>query len=296
MTGISLCKLKNRGILAISGIDSRSFLQGLISNDIDKVSETRSIYATFLTPQGKYLFDFFISQLDSSLLIECESDRLPDFMKRLRLYTLRADVEIIDRSDALDVIACWGENAAGAAGLENSAGCSNALPGGTICVDPRLAEAGLRAILPAGVSEIDGVEAASTNMGSYDAHRLLLGLPQSGTDLIVDKSILLESGLDELNSIDWEKGCYMGQEVTARSKYRGLVKKRLMPVNIDGPAPLAGAIIMAGDQKAGEMRSSSGGKGIALMRLSYLEDYTEFSVADDPSTTLTPVKPDWANF
>jgi folate-binding protein YgfZ len=296
MANLSSCKLENRGVLAISGPDSRSFLQGLITNDIEKVTETNAIYAAFLTPQGKYMFDFFISQDGDALLIDCERERLADFMKRLRIYKLRADVNVVDRSNDLSVLACWGDDVANAAGLSNEPGSARALGEGTVYVDPRLNHAGLRAVAPTTSSSIEGLKAGAVGQQAYDVHRLSLGLPQSNEDLIVEKSILLESGLDELNSIDWEKGCYMGQEVTARSKYRGLVKKRLMPVKIEGPVPAAGSIIMAGDKQAGEMRSGSGALGIALMRLSYLEEHTAFSVAEAPSTTLTPFKPDWANF
>jgi len=296
MSEITFCKLENRGIIAVSGADSRSFLQGLISNDIEKVSDTTSIYSTFLSPQGKYLFDFFISQSGEDLLIDCEKDRLPDFMKRLRLYKLRADVEVVDRSDDFQVVAIWGDAAIEETGLPLDAGAAKPLPGGTLSVDPRLVDAGLRAVLPAGPTAIDGVSMDEVNFADYDAHRLSLGLPDSSRDLIVDKSTLLECGVDDLNGIDWKKGCYMGQEVTARSKYRGLVKKRLVPIDIDGPAPEAGTLIMAGDKQAGEMRSSAGNKGLALMRLEYLDGDSALISADESSTTLTPRKPGWADF
>jgi len=296
MSEIVFCKLENRGVFSISGADSRGFLQGLISNDIEKVSESKSIYSTFLTPQGKYLFDFFISQLGDELLIDCEKDRLPDFMKRLRLYKLRADVEVLDRSEDFQVMAIWGDGVVEATGLTPKAGAAKPLPGGTLSVDPRLADAGLRAVLPTGTTSIDGLTMSEVDFADYDTHRLTLGLPDSSRDLIVDKSTLLECGIDDLNGIDWKKGCYMGQEVTARSKYRGLVKKRLVPVEVDGPAPEAGTFIMAGDKQAGEMRSSAGDKGLALIKLEFLGDDISLNFADAPSTSLKASKPGWAEF
>jgi len=296
MSIINTCKLENRSILSISGADSRSFLQGLISNDIEKVNENRSIYSTFLTPQGKYLFDFFISQLADELLIDCEAERLGDFMKRLRLYKLRADVVIRDRSDDLQVVAYWGEGVAKAAALAPEAGSAKLALGGTLTVDPRLTEAGLRAVQLKEAGTNATINATLTEFSHYDAHRLALGLPQSSQDLIVDKSTLLECGIDDLNGIDWEKGCYMGQEVTARSKYRGLVKKRLVAVDIEGPLPDAGSVILAGEKQAGEMRSSAGTKGLALIRLEYLDTQTPLSSADNSLTSLMPKKPDWASF
>jgi len=296
MSNITFCKLENRGIIAVSGADSRSFLQGLISNDIEKVSESTAVYSTFLTPQGKYLFDFFISQSGDELLMDCEKDRLPDFMKRLRLYKLRADVEVLDRSENFQVVAIWGDGAIEATGLTPEAGAAKTVTGGTLSVDPRLADAGLRAVLPVGTTSIDGLTMSEVGFTDYDAHRLTLGLPESSRDLIVDKSTLLECGIDDLNGIDWKKGCYMGQEVTARSKYRGLVKKRLVPVEVDGPAPEAGTLIMAGDKQAGEMRSSTGDKGLALIKLEFLGGGIALSVADAPSTSLKASKPEWAEF
>jgi folate-binding protein YgfZ len=217
-------------------------------------------------------------------------------MKRLRMYKLRADVEVTDRRADFTVMAFWGDNVANRGGLENTPGAAKTLSGGTLYVDPRLSNAGLRAVVPAGSSDIDGIETTVSDNSAYEAHRLSLGLPQSGSDLVIDKSILLESGLDELNAIDWDKGCYMGQEVTARSKYRGLVKKRLMPVEISGTAPEPGSFLMAGDKQAGEMRSVCGSRGMALIRLGYLQDHPAFTCADLPGATITPHKPQWANF
>jgi len=293
MANISKTMLTDRAILSVSGPDSREFLQGLISNDIEKVSPTKAIYAAFLTPQGKYLFDFFISQVGDELLIDCERARSADFMKRLRLYRLRAKVEVADRSEAFNVIALWGENAAASCDLAPETGAAMPLTDGVIYVDPRLPDAGLRTVIS---GDNPGIDADDVDITAYDEHRLVLGLPDSSRDLVVDKSILLESGLDDLNGIDWDKGCYMGQEVTARSKYRGLVKKRLVPVNFEGDAPEPGSSIMSGDKNAGEMRSSTNGKGLALMRLEYLESNTPLTSADNPSTILIPDKPDWVSF
>jgi len=293
MANISKTELTDRAILCVSGPDSQDFLQGLISNDIEKVSPEKAIYSAFLTPQGKYLFDFFICQIGDALLIDCERARLADFMKRLRIYKLRANVEVTDRSDELSVIAVWGPDAIAACDLTSETGSVKSITGGVLYVDPRLPEAGLRAVVS---GDILVIEAHGAGLAAYDDHRLGLGLPDSSRDLVVDKSILLESGFDDLNGIDWDKGCYMGQEVTARSKYRGLVKKRLVPVSIDGDAPEPGSSIMNGDKIAGEMRSSAGNKGLVLMRLEYLDSDTPLTSADTPSTTLTPQKPDWASF
>ena len=165
--------------------------------------------------------------------------------------------------------------------------------GGVTYIDPRLAAAGHRALLPRDMAAETLAEFGNpTNANTYDRHRLSLGLPASSRDLIVDKSILLESGFDELNGVDWNKGCYMGQELTARTKYRGLIKKRLIPLHIDGPLPAARTPVMSGDKEVGEIRSVAGDWAMALMRLEHLEA-GKFSVGE---ATATPEIPDWVAF
>ena len=136
-------------------------------------------------------------------------------------------------------------------------------------VDPRLAALGVRCILPRADIRcaLEGTGLAEAGFPAYDRLRLELGVPDGSRDLVPEKSILLESGFDELNGVDWQKGCYIGQELTARTKYRGLIKKRLMPVEIDGPAPAPGTIVTADGREVGEMRSSRDGLGLALLRL-----------------------------
>ncbi len=160
--------------------------------------------------------------------------------------------------------------------------------GWALC-DPRLAEAGIRLILPDSATPPD-----LAPFDTYDYFRLSLGLPDSGRDLLVEKAIPLENGMDELNAIDWDKGCYMGQELTARTRYRGLVRKRLLPVRIDGPAPAADAPILLNDQEVGVMRSSQGDLGLALLRLEKVEAAQKENLSLSSETArLTPFVPDW---
>jgi len=287
--------LDDRGVIAVEGPDAREFMQGLISNDIDKVTPERAIYTALLTPQGKYLFDFFVSQAGDTLLVDCERARLADLQKRLRMYKLRAQVELADRSEHFAVAALWGAEAPAGTGLGSEAGCAKAVEDGTLIIDPRLPEAGMRAVVARSrAAEIlEDLGAAVGDAADYDRHRLGLGLPDASRDLVVDKAILLESGFDELNGVDWKKGCYMGQELTARTKYRGLVKKRLVPVAIDGPAPVPGTPLKAGDREVGEMRSSLETTGLALVRLDAIE---AGEALDADGAALTPLKPKWAAF
>ena len=171
--------------------------------------------------------------------------------------------------------------------------------GGVVYVDPRLAAVGARAVLPAAGAG-DALEAAGLTRedpAGYDALRLAHGLPDGSRDLVVEKAVLLESNFEELNGLDWDKGCYLGQEVTARTKYRGLVRKRLLPVEIEGATPPPDTAVMAGEKEAGRMRSAANGRGLALLRLDAVAAARE---SGTPLTAgaarITPRTPDWANF
>ncbi len=269
----SFALLEERGVLAVGGADARQFLQGLVSNDIDKVGPERAIYAALLNAQGKFLHDFFIAEVEGTLMIDCEGARLGDLKRRLDFFKLRAEVTIEDASDRYAVAVLLGDGPHDSESLRGQEGQGGSFAGGICFVDPRFAGIGARAILPKD-GAADALQAAGFTPATaedYDQARLGYGLPDGSQDLRVEKSLLLESGFEELNGVDWDKGCYVGQELTARTRYRGLVRKRLMPVTIEGPLPPSGTPIMLGGKEAGEMRSGRGQAGIALLRLEMVE-------------------------
>jgi folate-binding protein YgfZ len=287
----SYVALDGRALLAVAGADRAAFLQGLVSNDVTRASPTRAIHAALLTAQGKYLHDFFIAELGETLYLEAEAARLADLKRRLTMYKLRSKVSLAEAPD-LAVVAAFGDGAAEALGLAAEPGAAAPFGGGIAFVDPRLARLGARLWLPA--DRIGGLRErgfAERPFADYDRLRLELGVPDGSRDLEIEKSILLESGFDELNGVDWQKGCYTGQELTARTKYRGLVKKRLLPVRIEGPAPAPGTVLMQGAKEAGEMRSSLGEHGLALVRLEALAGGEPLEAG---GARLIPTKPDWA--
>ena len=290
MPQASFVVLEDRGVIAVSGPDRRAFLQGLVSNDVEKVAPDRAVYAALLTAQGKYLHDFIMAAAGDAIWLDAEAARLADLKRRLSMYRLRAKVAIDDLPD-LAVAAVFGDGAPAALGLPETAGAARAFGEGLAFVDPRLTALGARVILPR--DRIRGALAeaglAETDFAAYDRHRLALGIPDGSRDLVLEKSILLESGFDELNGVDWQKGCYIGQELTARTKYRGLIKKRLFPVRIDGPAPPDTEVTFGG-KDAGEMRSSRDGLGLALLRLDAVAAGQPLSAG---RATLTPMQPDW---
>src|SRR6059058_4933312 len=283
--------LDGRGILAVSGPHRRIFLQGLVSNDVEKVAPDRAVYAALLTAQGKYLHDFIMAAAGDAIWLDAEAARLADLKRRLSMYRLRAKVAIDDLAD-LAVAAVFGEGAREALGLPEQAGAARPFREGLAFVDPRLAALGARVILPRdqirGALESAGL--AETDFAAYDRHRLALGIPDGSRDLVLEKSILLESGFDELNGVDWQKGCYVGQELTARTKYRGLIKKRLFPVRIEGPAPAPGTMVTLDGKDAGELRSVRERLGLALLRLDAVAE--DHALAAD-AAIIVPSQPDW---
>jgi folate-binding protein YgfZ len=295
MTMRSFVALPERGLLVVAGEERVGFLQGLVSNDVAKVGEARAIHAALLTAQGRYLHDFFIAAAGEMLVLDCEAARLPDLQRRLGLFRLRAKVTIAPDTADRAVFAAFGEGAAAGLGLPDEAGAAIPFAGGTAFVDPRLAALGVRVVAPreAAAKALRDAGFAPAAFADWDRLRLLLGVPDGSRDLPVEKAILLESGFDELNGVDWKKGCYIGQELTARTKYRGLVKKRLMPVAIEGAIPAPGTVIRIGDAEAGELRSGRDGIALALLRLDAVASGQALEADGAP---VKPLKPGWANF
>jgi folate-binding protein YgfZ len=246
LTGVTqLSLIPGRAVLAISGADRVSFLNGLVSNDVAQVAPGRAVWAALLTPQGKYLADFFIYADGERLLLECEAGQRDILAQKFLRFRLRANVAIAPAE--FSTYAGWD-------------GAPLALSVGILAPDPRLPEAGWRALTA------DSLTTTAT-FEDWDRHRLALGLPDGTRDLDTEKTVLLEAGFDELNGISWTKGCYMGQELTARTRYRGLLKRRLLPVAADSDLPAHGTPIFSDTREVGEMRSSRGRNGLALLRL-----------------------------
>ncbi len=220
-------QLKNRGLIHIEGADRRAFLQNLITNDVNKLSVTKSLYACLLTPQGKFLHDFFVLEGEGFILLDCEGgERAADLFKRLNMFRLRADVQLsLEESNSVYAIF-------------NASGLG--LP------DPRHPEMGSRSFEKPGLPEKDFEE--------WDSRRIKRVIPDGSRDLIVGTSTMDEAQMDTLNAISYEKGCYIGQELTARMHYRGLGKKHIQCVKLDNLPEKA------------ELRSSCGDIGLALVR------------------------------
>lgn len=290
--------LPDRGVLRITGKDRATFLQGLITNDVEKITPDQGIYAALLSPQGKFQYDLFIvacqdDKGEDSWLLDCDRHRADMLLKRLSLYKLRSDVTIENRSDQFAVCALFGCHPLNILNLPSRAGAAESVRGrGSIFVDPRLSALGMRAILPEDKAQdfFDNQRTTLASVEDYELHRLKLGAPDGSRDVLIDRGVLLECGFDELNAIDWDKGCYMGQELTARTRYRGLVRKRLMPVRIQGDTPAFQSPILQEGKGVGEMRTAVQGWGIAMIRLEALSKPLPFSCGN---ATVIPHIPQW---
>ena len=256
-----LVRLPARGVIAVGGEDRVAFLQGLVSNDVTIAAPGRCVWAALLSPQGKWLADFFIFATPDHLLLDCEVGQIEMVAQRLSRFRLRSRVAIARRDDRA-VFAAWDDSPPPLAGGGWGEGSN---PPAITAPDPRHPESGHRILSPAPLPE-------TATFADWDRHRLSLGLPDGSRDLEPERTVLLEAGFDELNGVSWAKGCYMGQELTARTKYRGLVKRRLVPVHIEGAVPSPGSPILRESTEIGTMRSSCGDLGLALLRLDSLTD------------------------
>ena len=261
--------LEDRSVIVLSGPEARPFLQGLITNDVEKVGPGRAIYAALLTPQGKVLFDFLIAEGDGALMLDCRRDSRDALIKRLMSYRLRTKVQIEAR-----------EQLAVLAGLTGTPAIR-----GVTFPDPRLPALGHRTI--GTVAEIpDG----TVKTEAYQAHRLQLGVPEAG-DFGSDRMFALDADLDELHAVDFEKGCYVGQELTARMKHRGTARKRLLVVTGAATLPATGELRSNG-RGIGELISTYGQRGFALVRLDRLEEAMGTDI-DAGGVRVAVTKQDW---
>ncbi len=253
--------LAERGVVAVTGEDRVAFLQGLVSND---VAGAGPVWAALLTPQGKWFADFLVVPMPDRLLLDLPREDAGPVAERLSRFRLRSRVTLADVSEGWTIEAGW----------------DSAVPDDGFA-DPRLPALGWRRIVARG--------AAAGDPGAYDRHRLALGVPDGARDLDRDKTVLLEAGFDGLNGISWTKGCYMGQELTARTRYRGLVKRRLVPVALEGAPPARDAPVTLDGREVGEMRSGRDGIGLALLRV----EATEAAGLDCAGAVLRPRPPAW---
>ena len=280
-----------RSILAVRGPDRKTFLQGLVTNDVMQVNAETALYACLLTANGRFLHDFLVFEQEDTLLLTPERARAEDLYRLLRRYVLRSKVELTLLSDWSIHGVCGTEASAetatrAATGFapDAKAGQARALAGGMVCLDPRTVQLGAVAVLPPGSDAFSQLPQGDFSI--WDRLRIGLGVPDGSRDLIPERAILLENNIARLNGISWTKGCYMGQELTARTHYRGLVRKGLVPVRVSDAAPAFDAPLFRDGAEVGHMRSVCGDVGLALVRLEEVRVGDVLRGADGSTITL----------
>ncbi len=279
----TISKLGDRGVLAVTGAEAKSFLQGLITNDMDRVEAAAAIHAGLLTPQGKILFDFFVVGDGPGFLLECPLANASELAKRMTFYKLRAAVEIEDISEEHTVCAAWGS--------------APEATGARACyADPRLPELGFRLILPSDAApETSGCAPAPE--AAYHAHRIGLGVPEGGKDFEFGDAFPHEADFDQLNGVDFKKGCYVGQEVVSRMEHRGTARKRVVPIEGVAALPQGGGDISASGVAIGRLGSVSETSGLALLRLDRAKKaQTDGKAISAGAVEIRLRQPAWANF
>lgn len=268
-------RLSDRTVIRIGGADRVRFLQGLVTADIAALGPNDAAWSACLTPQGRWQADFFVLAHpdDACLLLDCATAQAEALRTQLLRFRLRADVTI--DLTGLSVHALWGaatDTVGGEALLENALSYR----------DPRLDNAGWRLI------DAPPATKANATEQDYALHRLALGLPDGAQDCEEGRTLAAEANMDLLGGIAWDKGCYMGQEVTARMRYRALVKRRLVPVASTAPLPAPGAPIEQNGVEVGTLRSSQDHLGLAMLK-------TGLPAAPllCAGHTLTPRPPSW---
>lgn len=281
--------LPDRGVVKVAGDDARGFLNGLVTNDIAKVAPGKPRFAALLTPQGKIIVDFIVAEAPGNdgggFFLDCPRALASTLVEKLNFYKLRAKVICEDLSNVLGVMAIWDGTAESEYGLSYP--------------DPRLPALGSRIMLPPHLAEEAAADLGGMLAGAdaYEAHRIALGVPRGGLDFIYGDTFSHEADMDQLNGVDFGKGCYIGQEVVSRVEHRASARSRVVPIVYDEFAPSSGLPVMAGDRQIGTLGSTAKGHGLALMRLDRIGDaLAAGATIEAGGIAIRAVKPAWAKF
>lgn len=287
--------LEDRALLALFGADVRSFLQGIITQDVETLSPSRSVYSALLSAQGKFLCDFFLIQQPDAIWLECSKAHVAKLYRLLHLYKLRSDVHITEKTDAFHIAAAMGNTDQLA--LPQTAGRTERFHEDAITayIDPRHPALGARVIAAADEGQTWLIQRGfdHATQSDYEQHRILLGIP-GDSDNIVEKTLLLENGFEELHGVQFNKGCYIGQEVTARTKHRASLHKLLHIVESEHPLT-AGSTITLGEREVGDIRSVQDRVGLALIRNEAVAKATAETPLMANGHALEARLPEWRN-
>jgi tRNA-modifying protein YgfZ len=286
--------LPDRGVIKVAGDGARSFLHGLVTADILDLKPGAARFCALLTPQGKIIADFIVTEAPAKdgggFFLDVQRALCAALVVKLNIYKLRAKVIVEDLSAVLGVLAAWDGSGATGDGTTKF---------GLSYADPRLPALGFRVMLPPhlAAAAAAGLDATPVDAGQYEAHRIALGVPQGGLDFSYGDAFPHETDMDQLGGVDFTKGCYVGQEVVSRMEHRGTARTRAVPVRYDGAAPSPGAAVTAGDRRVGTRGSAAAGRALALLRLDRVaEAISRGEPLIGGGVQIHLVKPDWARF
>jgi hypothetical protein len=281
--------LPDRGVVKVAGADSRGFLNGLLTTDVTKVTPLQARFGALLTPQGKIVVDCIVAEAPAEdgggFFLDCPRALAGELVQKLNFYKLRAKTICEDLSEVLGVMGLWNGSGATEYGL--------------LYADPRLPALGQRLMLPPHLAKEAAADlgAEFLEAAAYDAHRIALGVPRGGLDFIYGDAFPHETDMDQLAGVDFDKGCYVGQEVVSRMEHRGTARNRIVPIAAEGFAPDGGVPVMAGDRQVGVTGSHAGNRGLAMLRLDRVADARAAGLAlSAGGVPIEPRKPDWARF
>jgi folate-binding protein YgfZ len=263
--------LPDRGVVKVGGEDARSFLNGLITTDVTLLQPGLGRFGALLTPQGKITIDFLITEAPAGhgggFLMDCPRPLAQSLADKLGFYKLRAKVTVENISDSMGVLAAWdGEPA---------------IKPDLAFADPRSDKLGWRILVPGDLKQkvADLIGADLVESDAYEAHRIAFGVPRGGLDFMYSDAFPHEANMDRLHGVDFDKGCYVGQEVVSRMQHRGTARTRTIRVRLEGSVPEIGLPVNAGDKSVGTMGSSANGLGLALLRTDRVSDALDAGLA-----------------
>lgn len=279
-------RLPDRGVLKLSGADALALLDRLVTIEASDLADGGAGYAALLTPQGKILADFFLFRAGPDVFLDAPASVIGDLLKRLTLYRLRAAVTLTDVTADIAVHVLW----------PDGDGLPDAPPGAlAAAADPRLPALGLRVLMPSAASL--PADIASVPPADWAARRVAFGVPDSGIDFALGDAFPHDADMDDLNGVDFTKGCFVGQEVVSRMKHRGTARRRVIRVTADAPLPAPGTPILADGRPAGTLGTVAGSQGLALVRLDRVKAARDAGLpVTAEGVALTPELPAFARF
>ena len=292
----SACILEDRGILFIEGVDAKDFLQNIITNDINKVSDHNSCFASLLNPQGKFLFEFLVIRHKKGYFIDCEKNQINELFKQLSLYKLRSSVQILNLSNEFVVAALSYEKFKSMEGSKDQLGFTLKYREDPILLDPRNKKLGARLVinLEKLYLSLKKLDLKSTKHEEYYNLSFELGIAQQNTDKLKNKIFGIECNFDELNAIDFKKGCYIGQENTSRIKLKNKLTKRLLPIKVIEGDISAGQSIFIEKTEIGKVLID---KNYPFAIIKHSSEKFNFDlIFKINNATIRIIKPKWLNF